>query len=170
MRSVRRKIMAVVAVIGVAVVAGLTLAKSWPFTGGSKPSAAMGSTVVRKLGARAAAGALDRLPAPMTGYARARFGQAWTDNTDQGLTRSWGCNDALARTKPGSRCVITSGTLHDPYTGATLAWRRGRHASTTVQIDLGNAWVTGVEKTAMTRILNRCSGLSGTPKYATMGL
>ncbi len=138
MRSVRRKIMAVVAVIGVAVVAGLTLAKSWPFTGGSKPSAVMGSTVVRKLGARAAAGALNRrCPGPHKTWVAVR--------------------DRLRNTPR-------------PNPGATLAWRRGRHASTTVQIDLGNAWVTGVEKTAMTRILNRCSGLSGTPRYATMGL
>ena len=90
-----------------------------------------------------------------------QFGQAWTDDTDRELTRPWGHNgcdtrdDALARDlveahlKPGSRCVVVSGRLHDPYTGSTLAWRRGRHTSTTVQIDhvvaLGNAWVTGAQ-------------------------
>lgn len=97
-----------------------------------------------------------------TWRARTQFGQAWTDDTDRELTRPWGhngCdtrNDALARDlveahlKPGSRCVVVSGRLHDPYTGSTLAWRRGRHTSTTVQIDhvvaLGNAWITGAQK------------------------
>lgn len=135
MRSVRRKIMAVV---GVAVVAGLTLAKSWLFTGGSKPSAVMGSTVVRKLGAGAAAGALNRrCPGPHKTWVAVRDRLR---NTPRPLHRG----HSRLETRPT--------------------------ASTTVQIDLGNAWVTGVEKTAMTRILNRCSGLSGTPRYATMGL
>lgn len=164
MRALRRKIMVVVAVITVAV-AGLALARSLPFASGSTSPAATGHSEVRNVGAGAAMGALNRLPvkgkAPMTGYARARFGRAWTDDADQGLTSPWGhngCdtrNDVLARDlveahlKPGSRCVVASGRLHDPYTGSTLAWRRGRHTSTTVQIDhvvaLGNAWVTGAQ-------------------------
>ena len=165
MRALRRKIMVVVAVSTVAV-AVLVLARSLPFASGSTSPAATGHSGVRNVGAGTAMGALNRLPvkgkAPMTGYARARFGRAWTDDADQGLTSPWGhngCdtrNDALARdldqahTRPGSRCVIVSGKLHDPYTGATLTWRRGRHTSTTVQIDhvvaLGNAWITGAQK------------------------
>ena len=149
MRALRRKIMVVVAVSTVAV-AVLVLARSLPFASGSTSPAATGHSGVRNVGAGTAMGALNRLPvkgkAPMTGYARARFGRAWTDDADQGLTSPWGhngCdtrNDALARdldqahTRPGSRCVIVSGKLHDPYTGATLTWRRGRHTSTTVQI------------------------------------
>lgn len=164
MRALRRKIMVVVAVSTVAV-AVLVLARSLPFASGSTSPAATGHSGVRNVGAGTAMGALNRLPvkgkAPMTGYARARFGRAWTDDADQGLTSPWGhngCdtrNDALARDlveahlKPGSRCVVASGRLHDPYTGSTLAWRRGRHTSTTVQIDhvvaLGNAWVTGAQ-------------------------
>ena len=164
MRALRRKIMVVVAVFTVAV-AGLALARSLPFASGSASPVATGHSEVRNVGAGAAMGALNHLPvkgkAPMAGYARARFGRAWTDDADQGLTSPWGhngCdtrNDALARDlveahlKPGSRCVVASGRLHDPYTGSTLAWRRGRHTSTTVQIDhvvaLGNAWVTGAQ-------------------------
>ena len=164
MRALRRKIMVVVAVFTVAV-AGLALARSLPFADRSQPPTTRNATQAAATGAGAAAGALNRLPvkgkAPMTGYARARFGRAWTDDADQGLTSPWGhngCdtrNDALARDlveahlKPGSRCVVASGRLHDPYTGSTLAWRRGRHTSTTVQIDhvvaLGNAWVTGAQ-------------------------
>ena len=110
-----------------------------------------------------AAEALGDLPvkgrAPMTGYSRDQFGPAWSDNSDSALTRPWGHNgcgtrdDALARDlvgaklKPGSRCRIVSGELHDPYTGRTIQWRRGRNTSAVVQIDhvvaLGNAWVTG---------------------------
>ena len=79
-----------------------------------------------------AAEALGDLPvkgrAPMTGYSRDQFGPAWSDNSDSALTRPWGHNgcgtrdDALARDlvgaklKPGSRCRIVSGELHDPYT------------------------------------------------------
>lgn len=166
MRSLRRNIMVVAGVLSVAVAAGPTLARSLPFASGSTSPAATGHFEVRNVGARAAMGALNHLPvkgkAAMTGYSRTQFGQAWTDDTDRELTRPWGhngCdtrNDDIARdldqahTKPGSRCVVVSGKLHDPYTGVTLTWRRGRHTSTTVQIDhvvaLGNAWITGAQK------------------------
>ena len=166
MRSLRRNIMVVAGVLGVAVAAGPTLARSLPFADRSQPPTTRNATQAAATGATAAAGALNRLPvkgkAAMTGYTRTQFEQAWTDDTDRELTRPWGhngCdtrNDALARDlveahlKPGSRCVVVSGRLHDPYTGSTLAWRRGRHTSTTVQIDhvvaLGNAWITGAQK------------------------
>lgn len=165
MRSLRRNIMVVAGMLGVAVAAGPTLARSLPFAADTTPTSRT-ATAPATVGAEAAAGALNRLPvkgkAAMTGYTRTQFGQAWTDDTDRELTRPWGhngCdtrNDALARDlveahlKPGSRCVVVSGRLHDPYTGSTLAWRRGRHTSTTVQIDhvvaLGNAWITGAQK------------------------
>lgn len=158
MRALRRKIMVVVAVFTVAV-AGLALARSLPFADRSQPPTTRNATQAAATGAGAAAGALNRLPvkgkAAMTGYTRTQFGQAWTDDTDRELTRPWGHNGCDTRDlveahlKPGSRCVVVSGRLHDPYTGSTLAWRRGRHTSTTVQIDhvvaLGNAWVTGAQ-------------------------
>ncbi|MDO4413162.1 HNH endonuclease family protein [Cutibacterium sp.] len=116
-----------------------------------------------------AAEALGQLPvkgrAPMTGYAREQFGSAWDDDSDPALTRPWGHNgcgtrdDALARDlvgaklKSGSRCVVASGTLHDPYTGRTITWKRGRDTSAVVQIDhvvaLANAWVTGAQQLSM---------------------
>ncbi|HCW41754.1 MAG TPA: HNH endonuclease [Cutibacterium acnes] len=118
-----------------------------------------------------AAEALGDLPvkgrAPMTGYSRDQFGPAWSDNSDPALTHPWGHNgcgtrdDALARDlvgaklKSGSRCRIVSGELHDPYTGRTIQWRRGRNTSAVVQIDhvvaLGNAWVTGAQQLPMDR-------------------
>ena len=107
--------------------------------------------------------ALAHLPvkgrAPKTGYARAAFGQAWTDDVDVSLGHN-GCdtrNDILRRDltgerlKPGTRgCVVLSGVLADPYTARTITFTRGRSTSSRVQIDhvvaLGDAWVTGAQQ------------------------
>jgi hypothetical protein len=105
-----------------------------------------------------AATALAVLPvkgrAPLTGYSRARFGPAWTDIDRNGCDQR---NQVLARDltgeqiKPGTRgCVVASGTLHDPYTGRTIAFHRGEKTSSAVQIDhvvaLGDAWQTGAQQ------------------------
>ncbi|MCY1692991.1 HNH endonuclease family protein [Curtobacterium sp. SL109] len=85
------------------------------------------------------------------GYDRAAFGQAWADVDHNGCDTR---NDALRRdlagvvTRAGTRgCVVLSGTLHDPYTGHTIAFRRGETSSLAVQIDhrypLGLAWQHG---------------------------
>jgi hypothetical protein len=81
------------------------------------------------------------------------FGPAWTDATTAPGGHN-GCdtrNDILAAQlthvtrRPGSRCVVVSGTLHDPYTGQTIAFTK-THASA-VQIDhmvpLALAWDLG---------------------------
>ncbi|HEY3718413.1 MAG TPA: HNH endonuclease family protein [Jatrophihabitantaceae bacterium] len=81
------------------------------------------------------------------------FGPAWTDNTTAPGGHN-GCdtrNDILrtqltgATYRPGSRCVVVAGTLHDPYTGRTIAFAKA-HASL-VQIDhlvpLALAWDLG---------------------------
>jgi hypothetical protein len=92
--------------------------------------------------------------APMTGYSRAKFGQAWADVDHNGCDTR---NDILRRdlTDTNARtgthgCVIATGTLHDPYTGHTIAFVRGRSTSTAVQIDhvvaLADAWRTGAQK------------------------
>lgn len=97
--------------------------------------------------------------APKTGYERGCktgqgcvFGPAWSDDVPVAGGRN-GCdtrNDILARdlreavTKPGG-CVVISGQLDDPYTGVTVAFRRGQGSG--VQIDhvvaLSAAWQTG---------------------------
>ncbi|MGV9713639.1 GmrSD restriction endonuclease domain-containing protein [Gordonia sp. NPDC003424] len=96
--------------------------------------------------------------APKTGYDRARFGQAWSDDvTVQGGHN--GCdtrNDLLKSLsdvviKPGTHgCVVLSGTLHDPYTGRTIAFTRGESTSNAVQIDhvvaLLDAWQKGAQQ------------------------
>jgi hypothetical protein len=93
---------------------------------------------------------------PITGYDRtADFGPAWTD--DQGAPGGHNhCetrDDILRRDLTGVKlkgaCEVASGTLHDPYTGKTIHFTRGRGTSLAVQIDhmvaLGNAWQTGAK-------------------------
>ncbi|MDQ4214737.1 GmrSD restriction endonuclease domain-containing protein [Microbacterium sp. ASV81] len=90
--------------------------------------------------------------AAVTGYARtAQFGRAWLDVDRNGCDTR---DDILARdlsnlTRRGS-CVVLTGRLTDPYTGATLLFTRGPKTSDVVQIDhivaLENAWVTGAQR------------------------
>ena len=105
---------------------------------------------------------LDALPikgrAPKTGYSRALFGQAWSDDVTVPGGHN-GCdtrNDILRRDlvdieiKPGTAdCVVTSGVLDDPYTGTTIVFQRGRGTSQAVQIDhvvaLSDAWQKGAQ-------------------------
>ncbi|CNF17077.1 membrane or exported protein [Mycobacterium tuberculosis] len=91
---------------------------------------------------------------PKTGYDRDKFGYAWMDSApDVPLARN-GCdtrNDLLKRDgkklryRSGSDCVLISLTLHDPYSGKTIEWKK-THA-TAVQIDhvipLSYSWQMG---------------------------
>jgi hypothetical protein len=90
--------------------------------------------------------------APMTGYSREEFGQAWLDADRNGCDTR---NDILRRdlleavTKPGTRgCVQLTGILPDPYLGRSVPFTRG--AGDDVDIDhvvaLGNAWATGAAR------------------------
>ncbi|MFD9908771.1 HNH endonuclease family protein [Streptomyces sp. NPDC059063] len=85
--------------------------------------------------------------APKTGYARTRFGTAWADTDSNGCgTR----DDILKRDLKGvtyrdGRCVVATGKLaDDPYSGADVAFARGRSQ---VDIDhlvaLSDAWQKG---------------------------
>jgi hypothetical protein len=95
----------------------------------------------------------------MTGYDRALFGQAWSDVDRNGCDTR---NDILRRDltaytlKAGTNgCVVLRGTLHDPYTGRTIAFVRGPGTSTAVQIDhvvaLGDAWQKGAQRWTQAR-------------------
>jgi hypothetical protein len=86
---------------------------------------------------------------PRTGYARSRFGSALTDTDGNGCDQR---NDVLRRDltektlKPQTNgCTVMTGSLRDPYTGRTVAYRRA--AGTGVRIDhvvpLGDAWLKG---------------------------
>ncbi|WP_411375700.1 DUF1524 domain-containing protein [Arthrobacter sp. MPF02] len=99
---------------------------------------------------------LETLPikgrAPKTGYDRALFGQAWADVDRNGCDTR---NDVLKRDLTGVAyvnnvpCKVRSGTLADPYTGATINFVRGSGTSTAVQIDhvvaLSDAWQKGAQ-------------------------
>jgi hypothetical protein len=101
--------------------------------------------------------ALDALPvkgpAPLTGYSRARFGPAWADVGHTGCDQR---NQVLTRDltgvalRKGSRCVVSTGHLSDPYTGKEIDFLRGQRTSTAVQIDhvvaLADAWRTGAQQ------------------------
>lgn len=100
--------------------------------------------------------------APMTGYRRDAFGPAWTDDT----RAPWGGNGCDTRDDilrhdlsnlvlAADGCTVESGTLHDPYTGSSITFRRGVGTSEAVQIDhvvaLGDAWATGAGQLSASR-------------------
>lgn len=84
-------------------------------------------------------------------YDRDLFGQRWADVDRNGCDTR---NDMLARDltdptfKPGTHdCKVLSGTLTDPYSGASIAFVNGPETSPRVQIDhivaLAWAWRQG---------------------------
>lgn len=90
-------------------------------------------------------------------YRRGAYGDAWTDDTDAPGGHN-GCdtrNDILNRDLVDKtyvsikRCpdAVATGTLHDPYTNATVAFQRGARVGESVQIDhivpLALAWDMG---------------------------
>ena len=91
--------------------------------------------------------------APRSGYDRQLFGDAWADVDRNGCDTR---NDILARDltdetfREGTRdCVVTTGTLADPFSGQTIAFQRGQDTSEAVQIDhvvaLSDAWQKGAQ-------------------------
>jgi hypothetical protein len=84
---------------------------------------------------------------PLTGYSRAAFGATWYDANGNGCDTR---DDVLRRDLTGLRssgCTVLSGTIHDPYTGVTIRFRRGGPYVDELDIDhvvaLGDAWQTG---------------------------
>jgi hypothetical protein len=85
--------------------------------------------------------------APMTGYDRDRFGQAWLDADRNGCDTR---NDILgehllAVTLESNGCVVATGSYEDPYTGSRIDYWQGHGALIDVDhvVSLGNAWATG---------------------------
>src|SRR3954462_1412982 len=104
---------------------------------------------------RTALDAIDQLTVkgrgPMTGYERDRFGDAWHDADRNGCDTR---DDILRRdlrrrtVRTGTHgCVITRGTLTDPYTGATIVYVRG-HSRIDIDhvVALGDAWQLGAAR------------------------
>ncbi|MYT69344.1 MULTISPECIES: DUF1524 domain-containing protein [unclassified Streptomyces] len=86
-------------------------------------------------------------------YKRSEFGDGWSDDVDAPGGRN-GCDtrdDVLRRDlddlREGdrNRCVVISGTLHDPYTGKSLPYyyRRASQIQTDHVVALGAAWRAG---------------------------
>ncbi|MEQ4724848.1 HNH endonuclease family protein [Nonomuraea sp. B19D2] len=122
-------------------------------TGGSgetsKPDSASVSDARKKLARLSVKGR-----APKTGFDRDKFGPAWSDVDHNGCDTR---NDILKRDlvdekfKAGTHdCIVLTGTLHDPYSGKTINFRRGQDTSTDVQIDhlipLSDAWQKGAQQ------------------------
>lgn len=95
--------------------------------------------------------------APKTGYSRDEFGPAWMDVDHNGCDTR---NDILGRdlsgttTKAGTHgCVVLTGTLVSPYTGAAIAFQRGQGTSEQVPIDhvvaLSDAWQKGAQQLSL---------------------
>ncbi len=87
--------------------------------------------------------------APMTGFDRDRFGQAWLDADRNGCDTR---NDMLRRDlhriviKPNTHgCVVLAGVLADPYTGSRVDFVRAETYSVDIDhvVALGNAWASG---------------------------
>lgn len=87
---------------------------------------------------------------PRPDYVRDLFGERWTDVDGNGCNQR---NDVLARDLesyalfPDRHCIVQTGVLADPYTGATIAFQHGEQTSQAVQIDhlipLALAWRSG---------------------------
>lgn len=145
-------------VLGLGAVVLLASCMAPPTSTGPLPSAPTSTHATR---AGSALAALAQLPvkgrAPRTGYSRAEFGESWTDNNDELWGRN-GCDtrdDVLRRdlaniVMRAGGCKVSTGVLHDPYTGVDLEFVRGPGTSSLVQIDhvvpLANAWQTGAQQ------------------------
>ncbi len=128
----------------------------------STPTTSIQAPAVGPAPAAAIMALLERIPvkgrAPKTGYDRALFGPAWTDDVavDGGHNGCDTRNDILRRDlvglaiKAGTHgCLVLSGVLHDAYTGRTIDFTRGQATSAAVQIDhvvaLMDAWQKGAQ-------------------------
>jgi hypothetical protein len=127
-----------------------------PTAPGTPPAGA--AEALRQLDSLRVIPARSHRPGYQRGCARGQacsFGPAWTDNTSAPGGHN-GCdtrNDILRTQlthvayRPGSRCVVVAGVLHDPYTGRTIHFAKA-HASL-VQIDhivpLALAWDLGAD-------------------------
>lgn len=121
----------------------------------SAPGAPGGGTANPDLAALVVAG-----PASTAPYDRARFGEAWADVDGNGCDTR---NDVLIRDlvdiafrADSNGCIVRTGTLHDPYTGAVISFVRGPDTSEAVQIDhvvpLSYAWQHGASTWAPERL------------------
>lgn len=90
--------------------------------------------------------------APKTNYARTQFGDGWSSSGGCD-TRNVILHRDLLNSIIDTSCIVTRGTLHDPYTGKVIEFSRGSATSSAVQIDhvvaLSDAWQTGAQQLPM---------------------
>lgn len=119
------------------------------FGGVATGSAQASTTSTRPTAVSALAHLAVKGKAAKTGYARSLFGPAWADVDRNGCdTRNDVLNAYLtAKTYKTGHCIVQSGVLVDPYSGARIVFRRGVATSRAIEIDhvvaLDNSWVTG---------------------------
>ena len=168
----RRVLIAVLATVAVAAVAGVLLwqerstpisspSPTWrsePAPAGTQPGPNLNATAAPASRFDRARQQLKQLQVRgwdrLSDFKRYRFGQAWSDDVNVEFGHN-GCNtrdDILRRdlknlvVRPGT-CFAQSGTLVDPYTGTTIEFVRGQQTSNSIEIDhvvsLADAWYKG---------------------------
>jgi hypothetical protein len=89
--------------------------------------------------------------APKTGYSRSLFSDGW-GSIGSCDTRNFILKRDLSSItwRSGETCIVATGILSDPYTGATIHFVRGVRTSLAVQIDhmvaLSDAWQKGAQQ------------------------
>jgi hypothetical protein len=145
-------VIAIVVIVTVVGQAGsVSATRSEPGAGADATAGAASAAPIDAAAVRATLATIPIGGGAVPGYDRAAFGPAWADVDHNGCDTR---NDILRRDlvdptlKPGTHgCVVLTGTLHDPYTGTTIAFTRGAGTSEAVQIDhmvpLALAWQHG---------------------------
>lgn len=122
----------------------------WSNERSSEQSVQNAQTNTTSNGAQTALAALDTLTvkgkAPKTGYSREAFGEGW--QTINGCSsRQIILYRDLLNPVVDDECVVQSGTLHDPYTGSVISYKK--QDGSAVQIDhvvaLSDAWQKGAQ-------------------------
>jgi hypothetical protein len=92
---------------------------------------------------------------PKTGYSRAAFGDAWSDDATGVLWAGNGCStrdDVLARDLDGAArrdaCVVVSGSFTDPYTGLKVTFSKSTAEDEPVDhvVPLSFGWQMGASR------------------------
>lgn len=97
--------------------------------------------------------------APKTGYARSLFSDGWGDIGSCDSRNYILARDLVKVTfRSDDGCLVSTGVLHDPYTGKTINFRRGVGTSLAVQIDhvvaVSDAWQKGAQKWSSSKRYN----------------
>ncbi len=88
--------------------------------------------------------------APKTGYSRSEYGSGWAQLGDCDVRNLVLRRDLTDLNFGSGGCVVSSGTLDDPYTGKIISFVRGSKTSSEVQIDhvvaLSDSWQKGAQQ------------------------